>query len=62
MEKEIRGYKMRIKIDKRCKICENKLTHVIVYDCSWYKCNVCEAVFEPEDYWSEENKEGDTDA
>jgi rubredoxin len=42
-----------------CKICGYKLMHVIIYDCSWYKCNNCGAVFEVEEYWEEENKEGE---
>lgn len=44
-------FSMREKSDKFCKICHKQLTQVIVYDCSWYKCDNCGKIFEVEEYW-----------
>lgn len=40
---------------KICKLCKKaEVRHLIVYDCSWYECPICKAVFEVEDYWEED--------
>lgn len=36
---------------KYCKKCNNLLRHVIVYDCSWYRCEKCNAIYDIEEYW-----------
>ena len=42
---------MKKRTDKKCKLCNHEIDHIIVYDCSWYICPSCGAVYEIEEYW-----------